>query len=113
MPLERFQMVLSFWNHSMERLISNALDLQGELATFIEEQIWQRYDKASLISNTVLAAAAMLQPILNTFKYYIELRESKSLGTLAHVAEMEVLMPNSLLDAFRHLFTRRDRTIRL
>jgi hypothetical protein len=97
----------------MQRLISNALDLQEELTAFIDEQIRQRNDKASKIPDTALAAAAKLRPILNTFKYCVGLLESERMGTLAHVAEVEILMRKSVADAFRHLSTRHDRTTRL
>jgi hypothetical protein len=53
----------------MHRLISNALNLQEELTSFVNQQMKLSDEKANQVPNIAWTAAEKPLPILNAFKY--------------------------------------------
>jgi hypothetical protein len=97
--------------YSMQRLVQNALGLKTELTRFVEAQIQMRNENASPVPPEAWHTAEMLLPILNTFKYSIELLEADRMGSIAHVLEAEILVRKAIWEPFRLLARRQDRVL--
>jgi hypothetical protein len=82
----------------MQRLAQNALCLRTEPAQFFETQIESKNENFTRIPEGIWKTAMTVMPLLNMFKYSIEILGTKRMATLAHVIEMERMTRMAVAD---------------